>query len=73
MSERMFFRGHSVSKILAFDHVIEGGQIVGHLIKKITKYDKKTNKTLSISTALIIQFLENVRFGLFKLTIWIST
>ena len=54
MSERMFFRGHSVSKILAFDHVIEDGQIVGHLIKKIAKYDKKPNKTLSISTALII-------------------
>ena len=50
----MFFRGHSVSKILAFDHVIEDGQIVGHLIKKITKYDKKPNKTLGISTALII-------------------
>ena len=50
----MFFRGHSVSKILAFDHVIEDGQIVGHLIKKLAKYDKKPNKTLSISTALII-------------------
>ena len=44
MSERMFFRGHSVSKILAFDHVIEGGQIVVHLIQKITKYDEKTKK-----------------------------
>ena len=32
MLERTFFRGHSVSKILAFDHVTEGGQIVGHLI-----------------------------------------
>ena len=54
MSKRTFLKGRSVSKILAFDHVIEGGQIVGHLINKITKYDKKINKTLSISTALII-------------------
>ena len=50
----MFFRGHSVSKILAFDHVIEDGQIVGHLIKIITKYDKLPHKTLIISTVLII-------------------
>ena len=41
MSERTFFRGHIVSKILTFDHVIESGQIVAHAIKKITKYDKK--------------------------------
>ena len=34
MSERTFFRGHSVSKILTFDQVIEGGQIIAHLIKK---------------------------------------
>ena len=78
MSERTFFRGHSVSKILAFDHVIEGGQIVGHLIKKITKYDEKPNKTWSISTALIIIKTGFSIFGEgslrpFKLTIWIST
>ena len=54
MSERTFFRGHSVSKIVTFDHVIEGGQIVAHINKKITKYDEKPNKTSSISTALII-------------------
>ena len=40
MSERTFFRGHSVSKILTFDHVIEGSQIDGHLIKKIAKWWK---------------------------------
>ena len=33
MSERTFFIGHSASKILAVDHVIEGSQIVGHLIR----------------------------------------
>ena len=27
MSERTFFRGHSVLKSLAIDHVIEGSQI----------------------------------------------
>ena len=27
MSERAFFRGHSVSKILTFDHVIEGVEL----------------------------------------------
>ena len=41
MSKRTFLKGRSVSKILAFDHVIEGGQIVAHLIKKIAKYDEK--------------------------------
>ena len=70
MSERTFFRGHSVSKILTFDHVIEGGLIIAHIIKKITKYDEKPNKTWSIFTALIIiktevfQFSEKVRLGL---------
>ena len=54
MSERAFLRAHSASKILAFDHVIEGGQIAGHPIMKITKYDEKPNKTWSISTILII-------------------
>ena len=34
MSERAFFRDHSVSKVLAFNHVIEGGQIVCDLIRK---------------------------------------
>ena len=70
MSERTFFRGHSVSKILTFDHVIEGGQIVAHFIKKITKCDEKPNKTWSISTALIMiktevfRFLDKIRLGL---------
>ena len=59
----MFFRGHSVLKILTFDHVIEGGQIVGYLIKKTKKYDKKPNKTLSISTALIIIKIEGFWFS----------
>ena len=62
MSERTFLRSHSVSKMLTFDHVTEGGQIVGHLIKKITKYDEKPNKTWSISTALIIIKTEGFRF-----------
>ena len=39
MSERTFFRGQCF-KILIFDDVIEGGQIVAHIIKKITKYEK---------------------------------
>ena len=39
MSERTFFRV-SVSKILIFDDVIESGQIVAHIIKKIMKYEK---------------------------------
>ena len=70
MSERTFFRSHSVSKVLTFDLVIEGGQIVAHLIKKITKCDEKPNKTWNISTALIIiktevfRFSEKVRLGL---------
>ena len=70
MSERTFFRNHSVSKILTFDPVIEGGQIVAHLIKKITKWYEKPNKTWNISTALIIiktevfRFSEKVRLGL---------
>ena len=54
MSEKNFFRGDSVSKILGVDHVIEDGQIVDHSVRKITKYDKKTNKTWSIFTVLII-------------------
>ena len=37
MSERTFFRGHSVSKILTFYYVIEGSQSDGHLIKKTAK------------------------------------
>ena len=45
MSERTFFRGHSISKILGFDQVVEGGQIVDHSIRKITKCDEKPNKT----------------------------
>ena len=45
MSERTFFRGHGASKISAVDHVIKGGQIVDHLITKVTKYDEKPNKT----------------------------
>ena len=45
MSERAFVRAPSASKILAFDHVTEGGQIAGHPIMKITKYDEKPNKT----------------------------
>ena len=53
MSERAFVRAPSASKILAFDHVTEGGQIAGHPIMKITKYDEKPNKTWSISTILI--------------------
>ena len=44
MSERTFFRSHSVSKILDFDHIIEGSQIVGHSVRKIIKYDEKPNK-----------------------------
>ena len=32
MSERMFFRSHSASKIAAFDHAIKVGHIVGHSI-----------------------------------------
>ena len=70
MSERTFFRGHIVSKILTFDHVFEGGSIIAQIIKKITKYDEKPNKTWSIFTALIIiktevfQFSEKVRLGL---------
>ena len=70
MSERTFFRGHSVSKILNFCHFIEGSQIVAHMIKKITKYNEKSNKTWSISTTLIIiktevfRFSENVRLGI---------
>ena len=61
MSERTFFRGHSVSKISAVDHVIKGGQIVGHSIRKVTKYDEKPNKTWSISTVLIIIKTEGFR------------
>ena len=78
MSERTFFRGDSVSKILIFDHVIESGQIVAHIIKKTTKYDEKPNKTWSISNALIIiksgfsMFGEGL-FRSFKSTIWIPT
>ena len=65
MSERTFFRGQSASKISAVDHVIKGGQIVGYSISKVTKYDKKPNKTWSISTVLIIiRSLEMVRLGL---------
>ena len=62
MSERTFFRSHSVSKVLTFDLVIKGGQI--------TKCDEKPNKTWNISTALIIiktevfRFSEKVRLGL---------
>ena len=48
MSLRTFFRSHSVSKILGIAHVTEGGQIVGHSVRKITKYNKKTNKSRSI-------------------------
>ena len=70
MSESTFFRNHSVSIILNVDHVIEGGQIVGHSIRKITKYDKKPINTCSISTVLTItktegfRFSEKVRLGL---------
>ena len=69
MSERTFFRGHS-GQILNFCHVIEGGQIVAHMIKKITKYNEKPSKIWSISTALIIiktevfRFSESVRLGI---------
>ena len=54
MSERKFFRGDSISKILGVDHIIEDGQIVDHSVRKIAKYDKKPNKTWSIFTVLII-------------------
>ena len=70
MSERTLLRSYIVSKILDADHIIEGGQIVGHSIRKITKYDEKPNKTWSISTVLIItktegfRFSEKVRLGL---------
>ena len=45
MPERRFFRSHSASKVLAVDHVIEGGKIVGRSIWKTTKYNGKPNKT----------------------------
>ena len=39
---------------LGVDRVIEGGQIVGHSIRKIAKYGEKPNKIWSKSTVLII-------------------
>ena len=44
MLERTFFRGHSISKMLGVDHIIEGGQIVDHSIRKITKHNKNQLK-----------------------------
>ena len=61
MSEKMFFMGHSLSKILGGDHVIDGRQIVHHLIRKTANYDKKPNKTWSMSTVLIITKKEGFR------------
>ena len=61
MSERMFFRDYSASKISAVDHVINDGQIVDHSITKVTKYGEKPNKTCSISTVLIIIKMEGFR------------
>ena len=43
--------------------LVKGDQIVGHLIKKIAKYDEKPNKTWTISTALIIIKTEGFRFS----------
>ena len=45
MSERTVFRGHIASKISVVDHAIKDGQIVGHSIRKVMKYDEKPNKT----------------------------
>ena len=50
MSERTFFTGHIVLKTSYVDHIIEGDQIV----RKITKYNEKPNKTWNISVVLII-------------------
>ena len=78
MSERAFFRDHSVSKVLTFNHVIEGGQIVGHLIRKKQNMMKNQEKTRSISTVLIriktegFSFSEKVRLGLLNLKFHLS-
>ena len=53
--------GHSVSKILGVDHVVEVGEIVRHSLRKKMKYDEKPNKTWSISTVLIIIKTEDFR------------
>ena len=70
MTERTFFRGQSVSKILGVDHVIERGQIVDLSIRKAMKYDGKPNKIRRISTVLILiktggfRSSEKIRLGL---------
>ena len=69
MSERTFFRGHSVLKSLAVDHVIEGKVV------KLMTLIKENNEIWwkakwSISTVLItikterFRSLEKVRLGL---------
>ena len=63
MLERTFFVGHNVSKMLGFDHVAEGGEIIHHSLSKKTKYDEKPNKTWSISTVLIIIKTEGFRIS----------
>ena len=77
MSKRAFLRGQGVSLIFFFffDLFTKGGQFV----KKIRKYDEKSNKTWSISTISIIiktkdfSPLEKVCLGLLSLTNCIAT
>ena len=69
MLERTFLADMFL-KILRVDHIIEGSQFIGDLIRKIIKYGETPTKTWSVSTVLIkiktegFRSSESVRLGL---------